>query len=34
VFQLGVATLAPIAPLLLTMFPLSDLLQKLLQVIF
>ena len=34
VFELGVTTLAPIAPLLLTMFPLSDLLTQLLRVIF
>lgn len=34
VFELGVTTLAPIAPLLLTMFPLSDLLGQLLRVIF
>ncbi len=34
VFQLGVAALAPIGPLLLTMFPLSELLDKLLRVVF
>jgi hypothetical protein len=34
VFQLGVTTLAPIAPLLLTVFPLSDLLSQLLRVVF
>lgn len=34
VFELGVTTLAPIAPLLLTMFPLSDLLGQLLRIIF
>jgi hypothetical protein len=34
VFQLGVATLAPISPLLLTLFPLSELLSKLLRVVF
>jgi hypothetical protein len=34
VFQLGVTTLAPISPLLLTMFPLGELLGKLLNVIF
>ena len=34
VFQLGLATLAPIIPLVLTMMPLEDLLKKLLGVIF
>ncbi|MGB7740994.1 MAG: hypothetical protein WBM03_17935 [Steroidobacteraceae bacterium] len=34
VFQLGVATLAPIVPLVLTMMPLEDLLKKLLGVMF
>jgi hypothetical protein len=34
VFQLGVATLAPIVPLVLTLMPLEDLLKKLLGVIF
>lgn len=34
VFQLGVATLAPLVPLVLTMMPLEDLLKKLLGVIF
>jgi hypothetical protein len=34
VLQLGLETLAPISPLLLTMFPLSDLLERLLRVLF
>ncbi len=34
VFQLGIATLAPIVPLVLTMMPLEELLRKLLGIIF
>lgn len=34
VFQLGVATLAPIVPLVLTMMALDDLLKKMLGIIF
>jgi hypothetical protein len=34
VLQLTVTTLLPVAPLLLTMFPLEDLLERLLKVVF
>jgi len=34
VLQLAVVTLLPVAPLLLTMIPLEELLQRLLQIIF
>jgi hypothetical protein len=34
IFQLGVATLAPIVPLMLTLMPLDELLRKLLGIIF
>jgi hypothetical protein len=34
IIQLGVATVAPIAPLLLTMMPLEEILKKLLGILF